>query len=311
MEIPIKILKKKYRDSTIQTMTHNIKRVLRDGFDTHKYSYKPLMDRKAITKYLETIDNLAMRKTLLAAILAFVRAHECSKDLIEYYENMFDKLALEVEILNQYKMPTELEKYNWISWEEVIRMRKHYKKNIDKLDLNNLSRSEKYYYQKYVILSLYTYLAPLRGGEFLNSVIVSGIPLNAVLKQSFKLNYFDIDNQKFIINDHKRSQKYGKRIIDIPNKLCSIIRDWQNITGSQWLIPSLTDINKHMTGAALTNMFFLIFDPKNISTSMLRKIFISRFLDENSTEYEARKKLAYNMGHSLATQEFTYSRFKS
>jgi integrase len=125
-------------------------------------------------------------------------------------------------------------------------------------------------------------------------------------------NIFDLKNNKFIIGQYKTEKTHGIRFITIPKKLIQIVEKWYQITDSKNLIPNLKEKDVPMTQQAFTDLLFRIFQPKNISTSMLRKIYISDKLKNSSFRNDPvkRKKLAHEMGHTLETQEFIYNRFK-
>ena len=61
-----------------------------------------------------------------------------------------------------------------------------------------------------------------------------------------------------------------------------------------------------MDSSMFTSFIHSIFD-KNISTDMLRKIYISHRVKEGIT-MEERKRIADIMGHSVLTQEFMYNK---
>ena len=66
---------------------------------------------------------------------------------------------------------------------------------------------------------------------------------------------------------------------------------------------------KPLTQQAMTAYLNRIFQPKKISSSMLRKIYISDIIAKRASKQE-RKKLALEMKHSLAAQTFVYGRFE-
>ena len=63
-----------------------------------------------------------------------------------------------------------------------------------------------------------------------------------------------------------------------------------------------------MSQQGFTSLMNSIFKPYKISSSMMRKIFISDFLASKPSA-DLRKKVANQMAHALDTQEFIYQRF--
>lgn len=308
-EIYTKLLKK-YRPSSIKTLTFNIKRVLK-YFNIKDYSIEPFLSPNDIFDYLDTIDNICMSKTLLLSILAFIKLDSVPETLIKEYEKKLTKIARIVTNQRNYIEPTLAEKNNYITWYEVINTRKRYKKIVQQI---NSTQQDQYTYLKYTLLSLYTKLPPLRGEEYLNSIVTyNGDPktYKTIWNMTGK-NILDIKNNKFIVFVSKTSKVHGIRVLNIPYSLSQIIRKFTSITKSNILLPNIKKLpNEHiqMSPEALTQMFFKIFEPKKVSTSMLRKIFISEFLKTERTPAE-RKILAHVMNHSLREQEFIYKRFK-
>ena len=311
-------LLEKYRPSSIKTFTLNLKRILRDGFDLHHFDVKPLTDFKKTKKYLETVDNMAMRKSLVSTILAFLRVNDkVPKSLVEEYEAHFKKLASKVNTSRLYKEPKDSELDNWLPWKDILKKQQKFKiyaDCIDELPRKDITIEDQYVYMRYVLLSLYTQIPPLRGEEYLNAIVVSisNPKLYQTIRDMTGRNLFDLNHKKFTVYGYKTSGLYGIRTISIPDGIVDIVKKWTSITKSQLLLPSLQELPENevsMSKEALAQTFFKIFEPKNISTSMLRKIYISHTL-KTLKDPEKRKELALTMGHSLQTQEFIYNRFK-
>jgi hypothetical protein len=74
-----------------------------------------------------------------------------------------------------------------------------------------------------------------------------------------------------------------------------------------WLLPKFN--GQQMNKDDLRKIFLGIFYPHNISTQMLRKMFVSHAVSQN-VSVDVRKTMARTMGHSIATQELTYTRLK-
>ena len=312
-------LLEKYRPSSIKTLTLNLKRILRDGFDINHYDIKPLTDFKKTTKYLDSVDNAPMRKSLVSAILAFIRVNDkIPKPLIKEYEDYFKKLANKVNTSRLYKEPKEQELDNWMSWKDILKKQEKFKlyaECVEEIPKKDITIEDQYIYLRYLLLSLYTQIPPLRGEEYLNAVVVSisNPKLYETIRDMTGRNLFDLNHRKFIVYGYKTSGLYGTRTIDVPDSIIDIVKKWTSITKAQLLLPKLQKLPEKevsMTKESLAQTFFNIFQPQNISTSMLRKIYISHVL-RKLKDPEKRKELALTMGHSLQTQEFIYNRFRT
>lgn len=308
MEIPLKLnnsLLVKYKPSSIKTFTINIKRILKEVYNIDKYTVAPLLNIKKVTDYITNdVQKISVQLNLAAALVSFLSHEEnIPKEALDYYQNLFDKISEKAAYERKYPIPTEEELENWLPWSQIVKLANDYKKKVTQ---------EPYDYLKYLVLSLYTQIPPLRGQDYLNSIImkVENPTDYHRLLQITQKNIFDLTNKQLIISHYKTEKTHGRRTIDIPKQLIPIVENWFRITGSQNLIPNLQNKSEPMTQQAFTDLLFRIFKPKNISTSMLRKIYISHRLKYISNNPIERKKLARIMGHTLETQEFIYNRFK-
>jgi hypothetical protein len=316
MEIPKKLHKKlleKYRISSIKTFSTSIQHIMNNVFNKEAYDPASLYETKKINKYIEKLEKVSSRKNYIAAVLAFLRAEEAvPEEIIKIYSDYFKILAKENENLQKYKNPSQVELDNLISYSKVFELRDEYKKIIaDYPAPESYTFTQKQNYQKYLILCLYTYIVPLRGEMFFNSVIISvcNPTMYEQLIKATNKNIIDLKQSKLISGIYKTSSKYGLYILDIPKPLIEVIIKWYRITkGNSNLLVNLQD-NKPMTKQVFTNFLNSIFYPKKISSSMLRKIYISEKL-KTLKNVQERKELAQKMQHDITTQELIYSRFR-
>lgn len=315
MDVPsplAKTLLKKYKASSIKAFSINIKRLLKELFNRKIYDPKYLYNTKKVKDYILALPKLSIQKNMTASILAFLKADlDTPQEVLNQYQALFKSLVKQAESAFKYKPPSQTEEENWIPYSKVQQLQKRYKEITSKFDFSaNFTYHQKQQYQKYLVLSLYTYIPPLRGEEYTNAIIVSvsSPKLYDCLTKATKKNIMDIKHHKFVSAFYKTSSTYGTRIIDVPNPLVKIVRTWFQITGNQNLLLNL-QTNQPFTQQAFTAFLNRIFEPNRISTSMLRKIYISNKL-KTLRDPAKRKKLAHIMGHSLETQEFIYTRFK-
>lgn len=307
-------LLKTYKPVSIVTLTNSLRKVLLDVYNIDKYTLKPFVDKKSFEKYISSVEKGSIRKNYVMGVLAFLRVDpNVSPDTVDFYDKLATNVIREVDVDRMYKGPSEKDKAAYISWESVLSVCDRYKKEV----LSNLDQSfrgydDKYLYMKYMLLKLYTCIPPLRGEEYRNAIILSVMePSNyGIIAEACRCNLFDIRNSKFVVSYYKTSKTYDMRIIDIPLEVLSVVKKWYKITdGNRYLLPNLQTPSERMSQSAMSNMLMRIFEPNDVSTSMLRKIYISWRLRDIYDNSEERKRLAYIMGHSLEMQEFVYSRF--
>ena len=318
MEFPLPVytnLLTKYKESSIKTFMTNIKRILVEGYNETRYTIEPFLDFGTTKAYIESMDKLSMQKSMTAAILAILKAeNRIPKVLINDYTALFKKLAKKADEYSKYKGKTLEEEANWISWKKVKNKFDYYKLLVENTNYSNGIETpieDKYLFMKYLILMLYTRIPPLRGEEYLNAYILSvkdKKSYDKILELTDK-NIMDINNKMFIAGRYKTCQKYGVRKIKVPNEVIETIKEWMKLSGSLYLLPSLKDNppKEPMKQVAFTDTLVRIFKPHRISTSMLRKIYITYRL-KRLKDPKKRKELAYIMGHSLEMQEFIYKK---
>jgi len=190
-----------------------------------------------------------------------------------------------------YTPASKKEKDNRIEISEIEAMRDEYKEKLT----DKFKTCDMYY----LLCSLYTYIPPLRSQDYYSSVI------KTETTDTDKENYYDIETKKLVLNKYKTSTVHGKRIIDIPDVLAEIIKNFHDKSDSPYLICT-------RTGSQLDSNSFQKSVKRclkhSVSSSMMRKIFISSKIDSGMTATE-RQENARIMGHSVNTQQGLYSKF--
>ena len=124
-------------------------------------------------------------------------------------------------------------------------------------------------------------------------------------KSEKEMNNFLVGNErvsyKFFINDYKTKKTFGNKIIAIPKELNREIRKWLRVNQSGYFITNSKrePISPNGITKLLTKIFQTHFG-KNISTSMLRHIYLSSKYKEDLLQKQSD---SYKMGHSLEQQK--------
>ena len=108
----IKELQKKYKDTSIKTLSNSIKKIHSELFKTDKYNPNLLYKYTTVIKWIKNnIDKQSSQKNLLAAVLAFIKAEPDTPDeIIQKYQEYFNTFAKKVETDKKYIEPTQKEK---------------------------------------------------------------------------------------------------------------------------------------------------------------------------------------------------------
>jgi hypothetical protein len=170
------------------------------------------------------------------------------------------------------------------------------------------------YYKRYLALSIYTLMPPLRPSEWLTSRLVELAPTSDYKEYTHVVpNYIDLFSCKMVLSDYKTVKKYGIRILQLPTKLINIIKEWRNRRNRDYLFESKTrgtNEYKRMSHNAFSNMFKNIqFDNGQLVPMMIRKIYISGSVIDGELVGDERERIARIMGHSVGTQYIVYSQY--
>ena len=117
-------------------------------------------------------------------------------------------------------------------------------------------------------------------------------------------NYINLKTKQIVLNKYKTDKTYGEKKIDIPPKTFNLIKRWINITNNNYLLINTRDRNA-MTNNGLTKYLNKIFKPKKVSTTILRKLYLSEKYPVTHNISDMKKD-AYVMGHSIKTQQGIY-----
>ena len=287
------------KDNSLNAYISNIKKVFNELFKGD-ISIDNFNQFAKVKKYLETLTP-ATRKNITIAIVILLRAYKVSNYIVNKYKKYFEEQSIEYENNYNKQLKSEKEKKNWVTKEEIDTILKTLKDKISKMDMDNLSRNDKDIIQQHLIISLYIgeYIPPMRNDY-------AGMKIST--KDIKTENYINMETKQIILNQYKTDKTYGTKIIAIPDYIYTLIKRWLQYNNSGYL---LVNINKFdpMTKNGLTKYIQKIFKPKNVSTTILRKVYLS-------TKYPVvynRKDMkndAYIMGHSIDTQQSIYTKQK-
>jgi len=245
-----------------------------------------------ISKQDEIIDYLKdipynTRKTKLASLVSLCFHNQKCAD--KYRKIM-------IEDINKYndqqktQVPTEKEKKNWVSQEELKRVYNNlYKDAYHLFNRDNLTKNELMRLQNLVTLSLYTLIPPRR--------LLDYTLMKLRNYDESKDNY--MGKKKFFFNNYKTDKSYGKQTIDINTKLYNIIKKWEKKHNNDYLL--FSDNGKPLQPSQLTLRLNKLFG-KRVSVNALRHSFITEDVLEAMPEIRKLEKTAREMGHSLDSQ---------
>lgn len=266
----------------------------------------------------------SVKKNYISSILVGL-SPDSKKNPDEKYQDVYNNLSkMLVEEHSNYinskkeNKKNDKESDNWLEWNDILKLKKTLgnelrKRNV-KLSNKEINKKNKDLLQQYLVLSLYTDIPPRRN-EYADMQIINKSDYN-------KLNDNDKEDNIYLITNgrNKKKMSFGRsavksetenkyNVFDVPSNLNSVINLWLNYHNEKYLLEDSRG-NK-LTKNGLTKYLNKIFQPleKSISTSMLRKIFLShKFKDEAKREKE-KEELSRKMNHSKEVQQSIYVKF--
>lgn len=266
---------------------------------------KFLTNVDAVKQALEDKALTTKRNYLTAIIVALKTDEKKYKKVLEKYSKYLDDLSKEYREFVVSQKKSEKQSKNWMTLGQVKQVRSELNKRINREGIRKMEEPNKKQLallQRHLILSLYTYIPPIRN-DYAGMRVVSKKQLERMPTEEREDNNWlilDKANMYFIFNDYKTRKTYGEKKIDIPKNLKRIIKKWLQFNKSGYL---LIQQNGRPLGAnGITrelNSIFKKYD-KKIGSSMLRHIFLS---SEFEPLMKKQKQLADAMMHSTNLQQ--------
>lgn len=317
--INIKEYKSSIKDSSINTYLSSIKKLCKELFNSEKCSLMYFKDYTSIFEYLETVASLSTRKNICTAIIILLKSNTDTigtsikaTHLINEYSKYHKALAIKQTDSYLDNEKTHKEINNWVTLKEI-----EAKINILLIKLTSLDNPSQYIgtsrgwidtFQQYLVLNLYTKLPPIRN-DFAN-VKITNIP--NFKPENLDTNYINFYDGKadLLLCNYKTAKTYGIKVIPLPETLIELIRKFQEaklhvfFKNIDTLLINTTNLQP-MTKNGLTKYLNKIFHPKKISTTLLRKCYLSEKYPVIHTNRE-RENDSYVMGHSVGMAQNVY-----
>lgn len=215
-----------------------------------------------------------------------------------YYDDLNDSNKT-IKEQESKGLKTEKQEKNWIEWDDVLAHREELKEKVSSIKSKKLTASQYDALLKYVVLSLYTWIAPRRNTDFTEMYVVKKVP-------NTERNYYETDTQKFHFNKFKTAKTDGPVTVDIPVELQQVLKQYMKHYRNSELEDKpllLLFTGKTLNNSnSITRILNSIFK-KNISSTMLRHSYLSSKYGNLKGEME---KDAHDMSHSVSTQQGIY-----
>lgn len=257
---------------------------------------------KVIAEYAEST-----QRGLLATITSVLSLYKDKSGYKKLYQHYHDKMMQRVEVKREEEkeggVKSKKQTENWLSWDEIQNRKGELKGGLVPDKKRSVDTTEYDKLLQYVVLSLYTEVAPRRNQDYLDMYIVKKWS-EPMAKDK---NYLDIAGKRFIYNVYKTSKKYGTQIVEISSALWETLQLflkhhplWKD--GKRKADPVKLLVNADGTPItavnAITRMLNKVFD-KKIGSSMLRHVFLT---DKYKDTLDEMKRDSTAMGHSTSQQ---------
>lgn len=200
---------------------------------------------------------------------------------------------------------TETQEENWLDWEEVNKKKLALKEDVSSfLSNKHITATQFDKLQQYLVLSLYTDVAPRRNQDYLDMFVVK--KWNEDMPHD--KNYYDLATHQFIFNKYKTSKAYGQQKEAVPNTeqeplqqvLSAYLKHHPLAKGKnkEYRLLVKYDGSNMNSQNVITRILNRVFG-KKIGSSMLRHSYLSSKYKDTTAEME---KDATAMGHSVAVQ---------
>jgi integrase len=232
----------------------------------------------------------------LSSVLSLFADKSAYKKIYQYWREKLTSARKENEPTGE---KSEKQEDNWLTWEEVEKKKSGLKEDVSQLiSLKKLTPGQYEKLLNFVILSLYTDIAPRRNQDYLDMYVVKKLGKDYPKDK----NYYEIAGKRFIFNKYKTAKTYGEQIVEVPEELQSalagFIKHHPHNKEKEYKLLVKADGNVLNTVNAITRILNRIFE-KNIGSSMLRHIYLTSKYGDSLKEM---KEAARGMGHSVEQQ---------
>ena len=268
-----------------------------------------------IDKVLDALKEKSMQtiKNYLVPVVISLSSEDKYKTLIEKYNMKIKELQDKILDIYDKNEKSEKQEANWINHEEVLKLLRKLKKETKELfekPMDKLNNKEKDLIQQYLIIYLYSGKSlPVLRNDYAEMKVVDEDE-----KMSDNKNYLVIKkkgNPYFKLNAFKTSKYKGEQEIPIKDiELKKLINKWLKIQGTDYLLINTKDYTP-MTANGITKYLNKIFQKhykKNVSSSLLRSIYITKQYENPKLTISEKKKLAEEMLHSKNVSESVYNK---
>lgn len=240
----------------------------------------------------------------IVSTLALYPENARYRKLMDFYRDRLKTKSKELRIKVESGEMTEKQKKSWIEWDKVLEKQKGLETAVAAIKPKKpIGETEWEHLQQYLVLSLFTMIAPRRNKDFQVMTVVA--KLTEALPTD--RNYYAIKDGKFRFNAYKTAKTYGRQEFDVPEDLKKVLtkylvhhplyKDKRKAPNFPLLVT--LDGKPYAAENTITRILNKVFGQK-IGASMLRHIWLT---GKYSKVVEGMKDDADAMAHSTEMQK--------
>lgn len=291
-------LLKNYAPNSVKSYFFSFRKVIKGVYDKNlsNITLEDIKDTDKVKKYLESIENLSIRKVLLNGYIKVIYHMNIPLKDRNELDQYLKELQREEQKSREYAKPTEKEKAMKFEYSKISDELKKIESKYKFKKWQNITNSI-----KLIMLTILKNIPPLRNEDYATTQIV--------YKDSPKIkdkNRLIIREKKWILKDFKTKKSINERVFDVPTDVIDAIKKVKAIYPDYtYIFPKITNIKKPAITQSVTNFLKRMLGG---GVQILRKIYISDMIDKGANA-DDRKKTANIMGHSAKQAMFNYSKF--
>ena len=297
------------KPNTIKQYEVNLKK-LQKLYDTDNYDFLSKPDN--VMDKIKDLHYLSQRNILNAIVVLLMALNHDEKydDLLITYGDLRDEKNNIYTESNKNNTISDKQAPNFTDIESIYKMINDMAedlKPIKKKSKDDLTKKEKQLLQAYTLFNIYSRM-PMRN-DLAGMTAINQAAYKKLSEEDKKENNYLIvpskGNLYFVLNQYKTSKKYKELDLPIEDKnLRKILRYYLKMNGMGILFKTST--GKPLTRTELSKVLLKYSNKymgKSISTTLLRKIYLSSKYGDMKKELEKDNKV---MGHSKAVALDTY-----
>ena len=279
---------------------------LQNIFDTNDYKF--LNKPNNVKDKLQNLHFTSVRNMYNAIIILLLALNKDKTydKLIEEYSEMRDELNSKYEEENKSGIISEKQKPNFVTMKEIEDMIAELKQEVNILKKKKtLTKSDISTLRAYVLFSMLSKI-PTRN-DASNMLYISQTAYKRLTDEEKQQNNYLVNqrnNMKFIYNVYKTSKKYGENVISVPTELKPILRLYLKLMNYK-IGDNIFPLTRNAISQLLIKTSKRLIG-KNISSTMIRKSYMSSKYGKMKSEMESDAKLLMhdvNVGQSIYTKE--------